>query len=513
MAEVDIHSPYATISKFFGGVAASYIPPDDQPRMQAYQAYEDLYWGNPDAYKLVMRGTDGEEMPIYVPSARSIVETLNRYVARGFGFAVDPEMGTPQAQLECIKAFQALFDRERILSKFANAKRFGIMKGDWGFHLTADPNKLPGSRMTVTAIDPSTLYKITDDDNIERTIGYQIASVQVADDGAQYMLVTEYMKSEARGEAPGGPISSQTFTCGLESWWDPDARQEVVDILPLTMLDPRITALPVYHIPNFEQPGYAFGTSELRGLETLTAAINQSASDEDVTLAMQGLGMYATDSGSPVDENGNDSGWNLGPARVVEIAQGRKFERVNGVNTVGPFQEHLAYLHGQLRESAGVPAVAMGQVEVSTAESGIALALKMGPVLARAEEKDLIIRDVMGQFLYDLKTWFAVYEQMDFTDLGVSAAFGEKLPIDRKARIAELQALFDAGVISGEYFRKVLVEEFGYQFPENMANQIMLERAAQDPYAERMSAEGSGEDFGGTPPAGGGTGGAPGEGE
>ena len=497
MADVDIHSPYATIAQYFAGVAPTYVPPDDQPRIQAYQAYEDLYWGNPEAYKLVMRGTDGEEKPIYVPSARSIVETLNRYVAKGFGFAVDPDMGTPQQQLECIKAFQNLFDRERILSKFANAKRFGIMKGDWGFHITADPNKPEGSRMTITAIDPATLYKITDDDNVERTIGYQIASVQVADDGAQYMLVTEYTKSEARGEEPGGPIFSHTFTCGLENWWDPEQRQTVVDILPETPLDPRITALPVYHIPNFEQPGYAFGTSELRGLEILTTAINQAVSDEDVTLALQGLGMYATDAGAPVDEEGNAADWNLGPGRVVEHAAGRKFNRVQGVTTVLPFQDHINYLHGQLRESSGVPAVAMGQVEVSTAESGIALALKMGPILSRAEEKDLIIRDVMGQFLYDLRTWFAVYEGMDFTTLGVSAAFGEKLPMDRKARMAELQALFDGGIISGEYFRKVLTTEFGFDFPGDMANQIVLERAQQDPYAERRDAEGTGEDFGG----------------
>lgn len=483
-------TPYSTIAKFFQGSAPEWAPEEDAQRIMAYKTYEDLYWGNPDAYKVVMRGTDGEDKPIYVPSGRQIIETLNRYVAKGFGFAVDPEAGSPQQQLLCIQSFQSLFDRERLLSKFASEKRFGLIRGDWGFHITADPNKAPGSRLTITALDPGSIFKVVDDDNVDRVIGYRIAS-QVTEGDDTFMLVTEYLKSEGRGEEPGGPITSETFKAKVDQWWDPEEREVVESVLPPTPLDPRITALPVYHIPNFEETGFLFGSSELRGLEVLSTAINQSVSDEDVALAMQGLGMYWTDSGSPINaETGDDEDWILGPGRVVEVGPGRKFDRVNGVGNVGPFQDHLAYLHEQLRTASGVPAVAMGHVEVSTAESGIALALKMGPLLSRADEKDLIIQDIMNHMMYDLRMWFQVYEQVDLTMCGVRAAFGEKLPMDRAARFKELLDLFNARVISGNYFRKALVETFGYEFPQNMANEIVEERKTMDPYAERMMAEG-----------------------
>lgn len=483
-----VSTPYSTIAKFFQGSSPSWVPGEDAERLQAYKTYEDLYWGNPDAYKVVMRGTDGEEKPIYVPSGRQIIETLNRYIGKDFGFAVDPLGGTPEQQLVCIQAFQALFDRERILSKFSSGKRFGLIRGDWGFHITADTTKEQFSRLTITPIDPGSLFKITDPDNIDRIIGYRIANHVTQGDNS-FMEVTEYLKSEARGEEPGGLITYQTMRLEVENWYDPDQRTMVEDIIPQAPFPPDIRALPVYHIPNFEEPGWLFGSSEMRGLEVLSTAINQAISDEDVALAMNGLGMYWTDSGAPVDENDEETDWILGPGRVVEVGAGRTFGRANGVNTVGPFQEHIKYLHDQLETASGVPGVAMGRVDVTTAESGIALKLRMGPLLDRASEKDLIIQDIMNQMLYDLRVWFKVYEQTDLTACGVRASFGDKLPLDRAARFKELLELFTNGLISGDYMRQVLTEEFGYQFPQNMLNQIQAERRNEDPYADRLDQE------------------------
>lgn len=505
MAE-GVSTPYSTVAKFFLGSSPSWVPAEDAERLLAYKTYEDIYWGNPDAFKVVMRGTDGEDKPVYVPTGRQIIETLNRYVGRDFGFAVDPTGGTPQQQLLAIQSMQALFDRERLLSKFAAGKRFGLIRGDWGFHITADPLKEQGSRLTITPIDPGSLFKLTDPDNIDRVIGYRIANqVTVGDD--QFMEVTEYLKSEARDEEPGGPISSQTMRLEMENWHDADRRTVVEDLLPLAMLHPDIRALPVYHIPNFEEPGWLYGSSEMRGLEVLSTAINQSISDEDVALAMQGLGMYWTDAGPPRDENDELTDWMLGPGRVVEVAQGRKFERASGINTVGPFQDHLSYLHQQIETAAGVPSVAMGRVDVTTAESGIALRLRMGPLIDRSSEKDIIIQDIMNQMLYDLRFWFKVYEQTDLTATGIRASFGEKIPMDRAARFKELLELFTNGVVSGQYMRQVLVEEFNYQFPQNMLQQIQLERKMDDPYAERLNAEGGGGNWddwsGGDQPLGG----------
>lgn len=490
-----VYTPYSTVAKFFTGSPASWIPVDDQERIQAYKAYEDIYWGNPDAFKVVMRGTEDDDKPIYIPSGRQIIETLNRYVAKGFGFAVDPTLGSPAEQKLCIESYQALFDRERLLSKFASAKRFGLIRGDWAFHVTADPTKPAGSRISITVIDPGGLFKIVDEDNIDRVIGYRIAQY-VADPDEPYILVTEYLKSEARDEEPYGPISSQTMKLAVEKWDDPEERQVLEDVLPLTMLPPDITAMPVYHIPNFEETGWPYGSSEMRGLETLATAINQSASDEDVALAMQGLGLYYTDSGSPVDANNNEVPWQLGPSRVVEVGAGKTFARVQGVSNVAPFQDHLSYLHDQMESSAGVPSVAMGRVDVTTAESGIALALKMGPILSKAEEKDLVIADVMTHLLYDLRAWFKSYEAINLLNCGVRAAFGEKIPMDRAARFAEINALFTDNVISAKYFRQLLTEEFGYEFPANMEDEIRMERQAYDPYAERLNAEGETDQWG-----------------
>ena len=78
--------------------------------------------------------------------------------------------------------------------------------------------------------------------------------------------------------------------------------------------------------------------SQLVGLETLIFGINQSLSDEDLTLVMQGLGMYKTTASPPQDPDnpGVVADWNVGPGQVIEVGENQSFDRVTGVSDVSP---------------------------------------------------------------------------------------------------------------------------------------------------------------------------------
>ena len=67
----------------------------DAERLAAYKIYDDMYHNNPGAFQLMLRGT--EDMPIYMPTAKSLINTLARYVGRSFDFAVTPKVGSPAA--------------------------------------------------------------------------------------------------------------------------------------------------------------------------------------------------------------------------------------------------------------------------------------------------------------------------------------------------------------------------------------------------------------------------------
>ena len=61
-------------------------------------------------------------------------------------------------------------------------------------------------------------------------------------------------------------------------------------LLPPTELPAAITAFPVYHVRNRTEPLNPWGSSELRGLERILAGLTQAVSDEDMALALEGLG-------------------------------------------------------------------------------------------------------------------------------------------------------------------------------------------------------------------------------
>jgi hypothetical protein len=297
------------------------------------------------------------------------------------------------------------------------------------------------------------------------------------------------------------------------SWWETgawDDRESSADLKRATVipegddnvpvefeLDDRITSIPVYHIKNNRVPGAPFGTSELEGLEFLINSINQTISDEELTLALEGLGLYATTSSPPVDDDGNEVNWRLGPGWVVEIDSESEFKRVNGIGSVEPSQAHAAYLEAKMREAAGVPDIAIGNVDVNTAESGIALAFKMGPILAANEEKEGEILAIMDQLMFDLVTmWLPVYEGLTTPARAVSIV-DDPLPTNRKAVLDEVLGMLstDPPLISTAYARTLLSEKLGYDFADEMGADIVAEAAAYaearnvDPFAARVAAE------------------------
>ena len=495
MTAPGVFTPYSTLQPFFPASKPSWIPDElDQERILSYQIYEQIYWNAPDTFKLVARGT--EDKPIYIPSGRIIVEATNRFTAPGFGFAVLPAVPGTQPKPGVIDTaqafFKAFFVRERFFSKFAANKRSGLIHGDWLWHIVADPTKPQGSRVSIHALDPGSYFPIPHPNDLDRILGCHIVEQFIPPGETDAVIKrTTYRKSDADlVSPPGGPITVEVGIFELDDWGGPESKAKQI-LRPLQQV-PGITSLPVYHVRNFEEPGNPFGSSEMRGLERVIAAVNQGISDEELTLALEGLGMYATDAPTPVDDDGNEIDWVLGPGKVVEhplLAGGKGFYRVNGVGSVAPMQDHLKYIEDKLKEASGVPDVAAGRVSVTVAESGISLSLQLAPMIAKTDEKDTILREIHDQMFYDLATqWFPTYEGARFDGLTVMSTIGDKMPVDREKRFVELNDMLDRQVISAAYYR-LEAAKFGYVFPEGLGEDVVQEKAAmavaQDPFALR----------------------------
>jgi hypothetical protein len=454
-----------------------WVKDPDRTRIAAYQTFEMVYWNVPEIFKLIQRGSDAK--PIYIPTARQIVETLHRYLAPRISFIPDPEVGTEAEQQAAAIVMRSLARRERLYSTFSMNKRFGIIRGDWMFHILADPEREEGSRISIEAIDPASYFPIFSEEDPSVIIGVHLVE-QVKDSrGEDSIYRMTYRKETERGGPSPIIVSESIFE--VDAWGGPEMEEKLVEsVREEERLPDPISQIPVYHIRNFDEPGADFGSSELRGMERIIAAINQSISDEELDLVMNGLGVYVTDAGSPVDEEtGEPRPWNLGPAKVVEVPANKNFTRVDATKTLGPYQEHLAYLHRQLDLSASSPAIAKGQVDVEVAESGIALALQLAPIISRAEEGELTITDVSTNMLFDLKMFLEAYENVSIGDAVWVPAYGDKIPVNRRQRFDELVSLFSGGLTSASWTRSELAK-IGYVFPDDttMMTQILEEKEA-----------------------------------
>lgn len=489
-------TPYSTGEALFGQKPAWVSDPLDIARLQSYLLYEQIYWNAPNVFQLSQRGTN--DNPIYIPSGRTIIDTSNRYTGPGYGLAIRPVDGGEDTD-DVVAARLALSDlmkRERFKSKFRGAKRYCQIQGDWVWHLTANPNKPQGTRLSLNTVDPSYYHPEMDPDSVERVIAVFLAEPVVLDDKPMVRRVC-YRKIAAT-DTTAAVITVEEGYFASDDWKRLDAEPKLV-IRPTTPLPPEITSIPVYHIKNFEEPGNPFGSSEIRGMERLIAGLHQTISDEDLTLAMQGLGMYATDAPQPVDpETKQKVPWRMGPGRVLHHPNGTQFTRVGGVGTVAPFGDHFDRMWTAMKQATASPDVAIGTVDVQIAQSGIALSLQLSPILEKSSEKNDLIAEVHDQMWYDITNmWYPAYEQTLFNEVSVRSTFGNSVPVDRETKFKELNDMLAQGVIDDEYYRQEAAE-LGYIFPTDMDKRAKAWRDSQktvtDVFADRVDEELSGGD-------------------
>ena len=458
-----VFTPYSTGAEYFGQKPA-YVSNDlDAQRLMSYSLYEQLYWNVPDILKVALRGTNSQ--PIYIPSTRTIIDATNRYYGADFkvvAVASSLNPGGTDAVTAAQLAITDLMRRERYKSKFNGKKRYGLIWGDGIWHITADPTKPQGSRIRMTSLDPGMYFPIFEDDDLESRIGCHLVQLTTNDAGDPRVQRLTYRKTDK------GTITVEEGLFEVDKWEDDTKAPEVV-IQALTELPPQVTALPVYHTKNSEQPGDPFGSSEVRGLERIMGAVNQSISDEDLAAALMGVGMYATNSSRPVDpETGLAVNWQLGPGRVVHF-DGDQWNKVGGASEIDQvYGAHYGRLWEALYRSSSTPEIAVGSVDVSVAQSGVALQLQLGPMLSKAAEKDQLLIDTETQMWHDIMLmWMAAYEQTTFTGVDVVCVTGDAIPVDRVAKFVELNDMLDRGVIDADFYRTEATK-LGYTFPDGI---------------------------------------------
>lgn len=471
-------SPYSSVQRYVK-TAPAWVPVKDQQRIASYQIYTEIYWSHvAGGYKVMNRGLDADDEPLYVPSSRIMVDTLNRYVGTGLTFAIDPATGSDASKLNGEVALNALFARERFSSRYAANKRRGLIKGDWCWHIVADPAKEPGKRLSILTVQPDSYFATYEDELVDGGDPDKLVQVRLVElvlvGDSTLARVQLYDKSE------GGAILSSLALWKQEEWFDKTKSPQQV-LVPPTPLPDVITAFPVYHIPNgSEGQGGTFGSSEMRGLEVIQAGLNQSVTDEDLALALMGLGVYATDSaGSPTDQSGNPIDWLIYPGAVIQNSRGLR--RVEGITSVAPYDSHVGRLEGYLADASGATDAARGRLEVTEAESGIALQIRLSPTLAKAVEKDQIIIDVHNQMFHDLiQMWLPTFEQMNFTDLTVTAVLGDKLPVNRAGEAELVSGLVVAGILSKASARTYLIAKgFTGMFDPTEGDLVLAEQVAE----------------------------------
>lgn len=482
----------------------------DNARVQAYWTYEDIFHNQQGAFTAVLRDDAGNEISRrYVPSARTIVEAANRYLAQGTTWvAAEKKLdGTPAVQADidaAVGALNALFTREEFVAKFLSMKRWMLIRGDAILHLSVDMSKPLGSRLRITDLDPSTYFTVQDPVDAERTSSVYLVSIVQDDDGDDIVQRLVYTKT------PTGTISVKLGYFEVDGWDDREGQAtksvetpSAVSAVPSSEsalegfeLPPLITAIPVYHFKNSRRGSGIFGVSELQGIETLISGINQTAQDQDVSIGLFGIGAFWTDSGHPKDAKGNDVDWEIAPGSVWEIEQGAKVGRLEGATSIEPMLAHSGYLEQKARETTATPDVAVGQVDVKVASSGVALAFQMHPMVAKNAEKEVGLKSKLDQLLYDLLNgWLPAFEEFTPSGVIVNAMFREPLPADRAAVLKEILGMVEAKVISIAFAQSMIRERLGYQIPPDMLSQIVAEQSQLLDAAGARIADAAGDGF------------------
>jgi hypothetical protein len=417
--------------------------------------------------------------------------------------------------------------REAITQKFNSNKRWGLVRGDAYFYIYASPNKVSGRRISMIELDPRYVFEIDAVNDPQQLDGVHI--VESVQDFRQPDKPAAQIARRRTFRKVYDPTETViAITSELTHWeigkWDDrsitaESKQEQVPWPemdePVFELPQPIVQLPVYKWCTRKMQGTTWGTSLLAGMETIMYSINQSITDEDATMVFQGLGMYMTNAGPPLDDNGNITDWNIGPKQIIEIGAEQTFERVTGVSDVSPFQDHINMLNDKgISEAGGLPEIAIGRVDVTTAESGISLTLQMAPLISANEETELDVVTTMDQCFNDIVTmWLPAYESEVFGNIDVMAQmsmvsiFDNPMPDDRTADIQETVLLEQSNLILTSMAIAKL-RDLGWKYPDVdpttgaalddtgiaalLSSQAATAAAALDPYG--LAGTGTGTD-------------------
>lgn len=432
------------------------VEPNDKVRVQAYNLYEDFYYNRPETFQVTLRGTSDTE--IYLPSTKKIINSTARFLAVDQGYTIVGDSGLQ-------KFFDDLYSREEIPKRQVRSKRSMLTRGDQMWLITADDRKKPKDRLSLNTIHPSTYFPIEDPDNPMRVIGCHIVDL-VKDPRERDPKTTKKIARRQTYRKENGRLTFEVIGfevgCWDDRYLDKDKLKPVWDYRSKIELPPQITQIPVYHIPNDEPDGSTWGMSQVSGIEYLVNAMNQSITYEDLSLVLQGLGVYVTTAPPPTDPNTKrPTRYKLHPGNVVEIGEGDTFQRVTGVASVAPFQEHLKLMNDWA--TIGLPDMATGEVDVQTAESGIARLLKMGPIIAENEDKQLAIESKWNQLAYDIiNQWIPAFIQPSGFSGTYKTTFGDPMPVDRTAFVQERIDLWTIDAITTEQLIEDL-ESIGYK--------------------------------------------------
>jgi hypothetical protein len=461
-----IFTPWSSLDNMLGKLP-SWWPAEEQQRIAAYEKYDQMYWNDPTQYAVRVLE---DEQPIYVPNARVVVDTTAQYLMKGM--KVKPKSGGDSPVLD------DFFARERFYSKFHMNKLAGIARGDAAFHIVANPNKEDGTRISIDTLHPGMVWRVKDEEgeDPEKVIRVHIVDqwIDKEDNDKVYIRKLTYEREEPEGGGTATIYREEAIYELDPEWWGPVPKLHQ-QLLKREALDAKITQIPVYWFPNLEWESQDSGSSELRGLEFLEWAVSQGTTDTQMSLGLEGLGVYATDGGRPVDDDGNESDWEVSPGKVMEVPAGSYFRRVEGVGSITPMMDQLKYMEGKMFSAASLTDVSLGQVDVQVAQSGIALAIKFMPTLAKIEPRDTAYKELLGQMFFDLKAWFEVYETFQFPDVEIIID-ENKLPVDRVAILNELNNMIDRKIISRKTYR-VEVKKLGYSIDDSAEETQILKEA------------------------------------
>lgn len=446
---------YSTAMPLLGEADPNIVAEDDSLRCRVYALYEDIYHNRPETFKLTMRGDSDDQKEIYLPGARRIIEATNRFLAKDFDYVVNPRRGQTADQQTMDTFMGNLFKRERMYAKHQNQRRYGLIRGDAIWHVTANDMKEQGTRISIHELHPGRYFPIMDELDPNKIVGAHLVDVIPHPNDPKKKTCARrqtYRKVLDAAGNPTGPITSELALFELGKWDDRNLEPKDIKLIqvinPETPLHPLITSIPIYHVPNSEISGAddIFGLSEIAGIETILAAKNQTVQDTDLSLTLAGLGVYFTTAGPPRDPNtGEELPWVVQPGGVLEVPQGETFGRVQGITSVTPYTDHQEFLRQEADTAYGVPDVASGRVDVAIAESGVSLMLQFAPLLAKNAEKEQVMLDTYDHMLYDIThMWMPAYEGVNLPEVSVASVVGDAMPVNRDQKINEIVTLISS---------------------------------------------------------------------